>query len=70
MIEEMKPEAMGILLGLIVAFNMVLSGLSIVLNFIKNKTATKLDNKASLIVNKIAKVTQKSVDFIGMNRPH
>jgi len=68
--ENLDTEKMGVLLGAIVMFNMILSGLSLILDAIKNKTATKLDNKLAMLVNKVSKAFQKAVDFIGMNRPH
>jgi hypothetical protein len=58
------------IVALIVALN---SGLAIVskgLGFIKDRTKTKLDNKAFLLVSKLMGYGQRLVDFIGGNVKH
>lgn len=50
--------------------NFVLSGISKGLEAIMDKTATQADNKAFAIVNKIAAVLQKIIDWTSANRAH
>lgn len=64
----------GGLLGFVVmvamALNLLLSGVSKFLDFIKDKTKTEADNKVAAIIHKIAAVLQKIIDWSSANRPH
>lgn len=53
-----------------ICLNVLLSAVSKILDLIKDKTSTDLDNKASGIVQKVVVILTKAIDFIGMNRPH
>lgn len=50
--------------------NVFLSGLSKALEVIKDKTTTEVDNKAYALIQKIAAVLQKVVDWSSGNRQH
>lgn len=50
--------------------NFVMSGLSKALETIKDKTETKTDDKIWAVVNKIAQVLQKIIDWGSANRAH
>lgn len=65
-----QVEQVPAIVGAIFAVNMLLSGFSMILDGIKNKTENKVDNKVARVVGKLAKTSQKAVDFIGMNRAH
>jgi hypothetical protein len=67
-------ETNGGILGFIVmvamALNLLLSGVSKFLDFIKDKTKNETDNKIAAIVHKIAAVLQKIIDWSSANRAH
>lgn len=69
MLEQIQ-ELLPVIIACVVAFNFFLSGLHKALNVIKDKTKSKIDNKAYAIIGKISEVMQKIVDYIGMNREH
>lgn len=69
MLEQIQ-ELLPVIIACVVAFNFFLSGLHKALNVIKDKTKSKIDNKAYTIIGKISEVMQKIVDYIGMNREH
>lgn len=56
--------------GLMIAVNMVLSGLKQGLEYIKDKTATDVDNKAYALVSSISGFLSKALDVIGYNPEH
>jgi hypothetical protein len=60
----------GQALALVVAFNVVLSGLKSGLDVIKDKTESKIDNKAAELVGKAIGILGKALDFIGYNPAH
>ena len=62
--------AIALIIAILIAFNMALTGLKKGLEYIADKTATDVDNKALVIVNKIAEVLQKIIDIIGHNPEH
>lgn len=52
------------------AFNAFLSGVSLALEKIKDKTATDKDNKAYEFIGKILNITKWVVDFLSANNEH
>lgn len=69
MIEQFQ-EMLPIVIASVIAFNLVLTGLHKGLEVLKDKTESKADDKAWEIIGKIAEITQKIVDYVGMNRAH
>lgn len=69
MIEQLSTM-WPIILACVVAFNLVLAGLHKGLEVLKDKTESKADDKAWEIIGRIAAITQKIVDYMGMNREH
>lgn len=69
MLEQIQ-NLLPVIVACVIAFNFFLSGLHKALEVIKDKTKSKADDKIFVIVGKIAEVTQKIVDYIGMNREH
>ena len=69
MIEQFQ-EMLPIVIASVVAFNLILAGLHKGLEVLKDKTESKADDKAWEIIGKIVEITQKIVDYIGMNRAH
>lgn len=53
-----------------ITLNFILSGISKGLEVFKDKTATELDNKVYAILNKVASVLQKIIDWSSGNRQH
>jgi hypothetical protein len=75
MIQELlsKVANEGFVVGLVsvlVAFNLILSGLSKVLDVFKDKTATQIDNKAYKLINQAIVLIQKLIDWMSGNRQH
>lgn len=79
--EVQQPEVVDSLMGfdggmvgmvvmVAVCLNMALSAASKILDLIKDKTASSVDNKIADILHKVLSVLQKLIDFIGMNRAH
>lgn len=60
----------GTVVMVAVLLNFILSGLSKAIEVIKDKTTTQADNKAFEIINKIAAVLQKVIDWTSANRSH
>ena len=58
------------LVSVLVAFNLVLSGASKLLDLFKDKTATQADNKAHAFLVKSINAIQKVIDWMGGNRAH
>lgn len=52
------------------ALNMMLTGLKAGLEYIKDKTATQLDNKIYAVVSTISGFLSKALDVIGYNPEH
>jgi len=61
---------MAMVLSFVVAFNVMLAGVSKALDMIKDKTKTDLDNKLAVVIHKVANTLQKILDFAGFNPPH
>lgn len=55
---------------IVVAVNILLSASGKVLDMIKDKTSSDVDNKAAEIVSKVTGFLGKVVDFISANREH
>lgn len=64
-----QPIAVMIISGMI-AMNLCLSGISSGLDYIKDKTKSDVDNKASAWIHKISDMLKKVIDFVGMNSEH
>lgn len=69
-IMQNPAEFFGMVLAVIVAFNLALGGIKQGLEYIAAKTATKLDDEALAIVNKVIDVLKKIIDVIGYNQKH
>lgn len=69
MIEQFQ-QMLPIVIASVIAFNLVLTGLHKGLEVLKDKTESKADDKAWEIIGKIVEITQKIVDYVGMNRAH
>lgn len=64
------PSTLTAFTALLVAFNLILSGVSKILDVIKDKTTTNIDNHThAFIVKAVAKI-QKLIDWLGANREH
>jgi len=66
----MDSGLIGIVLMIAIGLNVVLAAASKILDMIKDKTSTQVDNKIALVVSKIALILGKIVDYAGMNRSH
>lgn len=60
----LDPNNMGMIAGIVVGLNILLSGISKILEMIKDKTATQADNKAFDIINKIVHALAKVIDWV------
>lgn len=60
----------AIILTVVYGANIALAGIQRGLEFIKDKTETKLDNKAYDAIAKIIKVLLKLIDVVGFNPQH
>jgi len=77
-VEEPKPSVdqpmdtglIGIVVMVAIAMNVVLAAASKILDMIKDKTSTQVDNKIASVISKIASVLSKVIDYAGMNRSH
>jgi hypothetical protein len=58
------------LVSVLVAFNLILSSLSKLLDVFKDKTKTQVDNKLYAAINKLIVFIQKVIDWMGGNREH
>ena len=54
----------------LVAFNLLLGGLSSALNLIKDKTESSLDNKLASGVGALSGLLLKLIDLLGGNKEH
>jgi len=61
---------LGVVVMLALALNFLLSGISKMLEVIQDKTASTLDNRAVVFLNKVAGILQKVIDWGSANRPH
>ena len=66
----MEHGWVGTMVAVLVGFNLVLSGLSKILDLVKDKTATKIDNKIADYILKMITGIQKALDWLGANREH
>lgn len=63
----------GLILTLVfavTAVNLLLSGVSSFLDFVKDKTPTEIDNKIAVWVHKAVDVSKAIIDFLSANRQH
>jgi len=60
----------GSMVAVLVAFNLMLSGLSKLLDLVKDKTPTQIDNKLAAAVSKAVSFLQSAIDWLGANREH
>ena len=65
-----NPAGIASLVAVLVAINIILSGISKLLEVIKDKTQTQADNKAFEIVGKMSTFMQKAIDWMQGNRKH
>jgi hypothetical protein len=54
----------------IMVFNVIVSGLQKILEIVKDKTATQVDNKLYVAVSKLSSMLSGAADFITGNREH
>lgn len=54
----------------VVCVNIALSAAKQILEKIKDRTSTDLDNRAHAIVSRVTEVTSKVVDWLSANTPH
>jgi hypothetical protein len=54
----------------VIAVNMILSGVQKLLEIVKDKTATNVDNKAAAFLASATGMLQKLIDWASANRPH
>ncbi len=62
--------ALAMVLAIVVSFNIAMSGIKKALEAIVDKTATQVDNKALVIVNKVCSILAKIIDITGQNVEH
>jgi hypothetical protein len=65
-----NPAGAASLVAILVAVNVILSGVSKLLEIIKDKTESQVDNKAFEIIGKVSSFMQKAVDWMQGNRKH
>lgn len=68
--EWLKTESMESIIMVVMGINIMLSAAGKILDMVKDKTESNTDNKALVIVNKIAAVLTKLLDWTGANRKH
>jgi len=56
--------------AVVIGFNLVMTGLHIVLGWVKTKTATDLDDKADDFIIKVLEFMKKTVDVVTGNKEH
>jgi len=61
---------LGAIVLVAVCLNLVLSGIAKMLDLIKDKTKTEVDNKIAAILHKVIAVLQKVIDWGSGNREH
>jgi len=66
----MDTGLIGIVVMVAICLNVLLAAIQKVLDIIKDKTATQVDNKIAAIIAKITSLLSKAIDVIGMNRAH
>lgn len=66
---QSMPAVMA-LLPILFAVNLMLSGLYKGLDIIKEKTKTKVDDKAAAVLHKASDLIQKLLDMVGYNPKH
>lgn len=59
-----------VVIAVMVGFNMMLMGLHKILGAVKDKTQSKVDDKAFEVLGKVTGVAQKAIDFISANSKH
>lgn len=64
------PSTLAAFTALLVAFNLILSGISKILDVIKDKTKTDVDNHTHAFIVKMTAKLQKLIDWLGANREH
>ncbi len=72
MLQELitKWPVISLVIASVVAFNILLSGAKASLEFIKDKTVTKVDDNAYTILERILAVSEKVLDMVGYNPAH
>ena len=63
-------ESFALIISIVIAFNIALTGVKKALEYIADLTVTQIDNKALVIVNKVCEVLAKVIDLIGHNPKH
>jgi len=66
----MDSGLIGIVVMIAIGLNVALAAASKILDMIKDKTSTQVDNKIASVISKIALILGKIVDYAGMNRSH
>lgn len=72
-LQKISQSAEGIMLISVmtmIATNLVLTGTSKVLGYLKDKTATQLDNKAFEVINRLLGALHKAIDYVSANASH
>ena len=65
-----EGSLVAVILGILIAFNLFMSGLSKAIESFMNKTQWEGDNKAHALIQKILRATQAVADWLTGNRPH
>lgn len=60
-------SVVALIISAVIAFNILITGLKKALEYIKDKTASTVDNKLYDFINKVASVLDKVVEFISAN---
>ena len=60
----------GIIISVIVALNIALTGIQKALEVVMDKTKTDVDNKSAAAIGKVVGLLSKLVDAIGFNPKH
>lgn len=70
LVNFLNLETVGTIILIVVCVNIGLGAAGKILDKIKDKTETKLDNKIAAIINKVTPVLSKLLDWVGANRAH
>jgi hypothetical protein len=66
----LDPTTLSAFVAVLVAFNVILGGISKILDLVKDKTKTDVDNKTHAFIQKMVLKLQKLIDWMGANREH
>jgi hypothetical protein len=63
-------QSAAMVIAMVIAFNMILSGSKSLLAVFKDKTESKVDDKVYAVLDRVLAISMKLLDFIGYNPKH